>query len=342
MSRGRVFLLLVCLSAPALAQPVATIDGCALFPPDNVWNAPVDRLPVDTLHSSDYVNSIGRFTGLHPDFGQGLYQGGTIGIPYGSINDNSTMVDVDFDPEAASECDPGPYPLVGAPIEGEPVADGDRHILVVRGGTCRLYETYASYPNGQGGCVNPGGWCAYSGAIFDLTSNALRPDGYTSGDAAGLPILEGLVRYDEIAAGEIRHALRFTANETRKAHVWPARHDASDLTALTYPPMGQRFRLKASVDISGFSGDAQVILRALKRYGMMLADNGGDWFLSGAPDNRFDNDTLHDDFDQIHGSDFEAVDVTSLRIAADSGASNHLFSDDFERGTTASWNAHAP
>jgi hypothetical protein len=185
-------------------------------------------------------------------------------------------------------------------------------VLVVDCDNCILYELFYAWPQSDGS------WEAGSGAIFDLSSHALRPEGWTSADAAGLPILPGLVRYEEVAASEINHALRFTAPQTRRAYVWPARHYASSLTGTEYPPMGQRFRLKADFDISGFHPDVQVILQALKMYGMMLADNGSAWYLSGAPDEDWDNDVLRQ-LRQVHGSDFEAVDVSSLMINPDSG-----------------------
>ncbi len=206
------------------------------------------------------------------------------------------------------ESDPGPYPIpTNAPVE----AGSDHHVLIVDSGSCRLYELYAAQrqPDGH--------WDAGSGAIFPLSSNALRPAGWTSADAAGLPILPGLVRYEEVAAGEIAHALRFTAPQTRRAYVWPARHYASALTDPRYPPMGQRFRLKAGTDISGFSADVQVILRALKKYGMILADNGSAWYLSGAPDSRWDDEDLHT-LQQLQGSDFEAVDESGKMVDSDS------------------------
>jgi hypothetical protein len=184
--------------------------------------------------------------------------------------------------------------------------------LVLERDSCVLYELYAAYPQPDGS------WHAGSGAIFDLNSHTLRPETWTSADAAGLPILPGLVRYDEVAEGEIRHAVRVTAPQTRKAYVWPARHYASSLTGMQYPPMGQRFRLRADFDVSGFSPEVQVILRALKTYGMILADNGASWFISGAPDERWDNDALHE-LHQVHGSDFEAVNVSSLMVDFDSG-----------------------
>jgi hypothetical protein len=214
----------------------------------------------------------------------------------------------------ASESDPGPYPIpANAPVEGAPNTGGDRHVLVVRQGECKLYELYRAFRNGSGSS-----WNAESAAKYDLNSNALRPDTWTSADAAGLPILPGLVRYEEVAAGEINHAIRFTVPQTRKAHVWPARHDASDLTGSQYPPMGQRFRLRADFNISGYSHDAQVILIALKKYGMILADNGSAWYISGAPNPAWDNDVLHE-LDDVVGSDFEAVDVSSLMVDPNSG-----------------------
>jgi hypothetical protein len=295
----------------AQAQP--TLDGCPIFPVDNIWNAPVDRLPLHP-HSAAYVASIGAERSVHPDFGSGTWppdSSSPIGILFATVPGGVPKVLPTFD--YWDESDPGPYPIpADAPIEGGPDGDGDRHVLVIDRDDCVLYELYSAFPQ-------PGGdWTAGSGAIFDLKSNGLRPSGWTSADAAGLPIFPGLVRYEEVAAGEIRHALRFTAPETRRAFVWPARHYASDRTATRYPPMGQRFRLKADFDLSGFSPETQVILKALKRYGMMLADNGSPWYLSGAPDERWDNDRLHE-LSEVFGSDFEAVEVSSLMVSRGSG-----------------------
>jgi hypothetical protein len=291
-----------------------TIGGCPLFPADNVWNARVDTLPVDT-NSAAYVASIGAATGLHPDFGSGTWDGGPIGIPFVIVPGGQPLVPISFDYD--DESDPGPYPIPpGAPIEGGADSNGDRHVLVVDAGHCRLYEVYAAYPQ-------PGGsWQAGSGAVWGLASNALRPAGWTSADAAGLPILPGLVRYDEVAAGAIRHALRFTVQHTRNQFIWPARHQASSSGNPSYPPMGQRFRLKASFDVTRFSRNVQVILVALKRYGMFVADNGSNWYVSGAPDERWDNDELHT-LNQVHGSDFEAVDESSLMVSPNSGQARH-------------------
>ncbi len=292
-------------------QPAPTLAGCSVFPADNIWNTPVDTLPVDP-NSDVYVATIGANASVHADFGSGLWEGGPIGIPYVTVPGTQPRVPVTFD--YADESDPGPYPIPpDAPIEGGAASNGDRHVLVVDRDNCVLYELYYAFP------VNGGSaWTAGSGAIFDLSSHALRPASWTSADAAGLPILPGLVRYAEVAAGEIRHALRFTAPQTRRAYVWPARHYASDLTGAQYPPMGQRFRLKADFDIRGFSPEVQVILRALKTYGMMLADNGAAWYISGAPDERWDNDVLHE-LHQITGAAFEAVDVSALMVDANSG-----------------------
>jgi uncharacterized protein (TIGR03437 family) len=299
------------LSLPVflLPAPSQTLGPCTVFPSDNIWNAPIDTLPL-TENSAAYVNTIGARLPLHPDFGAGLWAGGPIGIPFVLVS-NQSPVSVTF--QYGDESDPGPYPIpLSAPIEGGSASSGDRHVLVVDQGSCVLYELFAAYP--QSG----GGWSAGSGAIFDLQSNRLRPVGWTSADAAGLPILPGLVRYDEVAAGAIWHAIRFTAPQTQQAYVWPARHYASSLTAAPYPPMGQRFRLRASYDISGFSASNQVILTALKKYGMMLADNGSSWYLSGAPDDRWNNDDLHA-LTQLTGADFEAVDVSRLMANPDSG-----------------------
>lgn len=287
------------------------IIGCAIFPADNIWNTPVDTLPVHA-NSAAYIASIGADTGVHPDFGSGTWDGGPIGIPYVVVPGTQPKVPIHF-VEYGDESDPGPYPIPpDAPVEGGPNAGGDRHVLVMDTDHCMLYELYHAYPQANGS------WNAGSGAIFDLQSHDLRPAGWTSADAAGLPILPGLVRYDEVAAGDIRHALRFTVPQTRRAYIWPARHFASSLTGAEYPAMGQRFRLRANVDISGFSSDVQVILRALKTYGMIVADNGAPWYITGAPDERWNNEQLHE-LHRVHGSDFEAVDVSSLMMDSDSG-----------------------
>jgi hypothetical protein len=305
-----IAVLLPPLTFLTTSEASPAISGCAVFSDDNIWNTPVDSLPVDA-NSQLYINTIGANTGLHPDFGSGEWDGGPIGIPFVVVGGSQKKVAVTFD--YAEESDPGPYPVAAdAPIEGGAQSDGDRHVLVVDRDNCILYELYAAWPQADGT------WQAGSGAIFDLGSNALRPATWTSADAAGLPILPGLVRYDEAASGEIKHALRFTVPHTRNTFLWPARHEASSLTGQQYPPMGQRFRLKANYDISGFSQPARVILTALKIYGMILADNGSSWYISGAPDSRWDNDLLHE-LSRVTGSAFEAVDESSLMITPDSG-----------------------
>lgn len=287
-------------------------EDCEIFPRNNIWNTPIDTLPADP-RADAYVASIGLDTGLHPDYGAGLYEGGPMGIPFVRVPGNQPPVAVTFT-ASGEESDPGPYPIpADAPIEGGACAEGDRHVIVAQEETCTLYELYDAQPRPDGS------WQAASGARFDLASNALRPAGWTSADAAGLPILPGLVRYEEIAAGVIPHALRFTAEQTQDAYVWPARHQAGATSDPDAPPMGQRFRLKADVEIDDFSPTNQIILQALKTYGMLLADNGGNWFLSGAPDDRWDNDDLHDLQERIQGGDFEAVDCGSLVVHPDSG-----------------------
>ena len=298
-------IILGCARAPA-----QTIAGCSIFPPNNVWNTPIDRLPVDA-NSATYVATIGSDKPLVPDFGSGTLQGGPIGIPFVVVPGTQPRVPLTF--QYGDESDPGPYPIPpDAPIEGGSQSKGDRHVLVLDRDNCILYEVFSSYPQSDGS------WKAGSGAVFQLNSNALRHDTWTSADAAGFPIVPGLVRYDEVAAGEIRHAIRFTVPQTRRAYVWPARHFASSLTGSQYPPMGARFRLKASFDISGFSPENQVILRALKKYGTLLADNGSSWFISGAPDDHWNNDRLRE-LRRVHGSDFEAVDESSLMLDPNSG-----------------------
>jgi len=306
---------------PIQSQAVPSLAGCSIFPADNIWNTPVDTLPVDP-NSAAYITNIGPNTVLHADFGQGIYPpgtGGPIGIPYNVVPFTQTEVAITsflYDDES----DPGPYPVPpDALIEGGPSSTGDRHVLVIRQGDCKLFEIFNAFPNMDDT------WYGDSGAIFDLTSNALRPDTWTSADAAGLPILPGLVRYDEANAGEINHALRFTVAQTRRAYVWPARHFASSSTNANRPPMGQRFRLKASFAIDGsFSPEGQAILQALKKYGMILADNGSNWYISGEPNELWNNDELRDDFDRVKGSDFEAVDSSSLLVDDDSGQAQIL------------------
>ena len=289
------------LAAALVSSP--TVAGCPVFPASNVWNRRVDRLPV-APDSGAIIASIGAGAGLHADFGSGLWEGGPIGIPITVVGRAQPKVRVRF--EYSGESDRGPYPIpANVRIEGGRASSGDRHAIIVDRSSCRLYELYDLHS----------GWRAGSGAIWSLRSNRLRPSGWTSADAAGLPILPGLARYDEVAGGAIRHALRFTVQRTRRAYVYPARHFASDLTDPALPPMGLRVRLKASFDVSRFPRQARVVLVALRRYGMIVADNGSSWYVSGAPDPRWSNDQLHT-LGRVEGSDFEVVDTRGLRNPA--------------------------
>jgi hypothetical protein len=299
---------LMVANAPLSAQPPVLKSphgDVQIFPADNPWNQDVSKLPVHRL-SQQYMESIGLNKPLHPDFGA-EWEGAPNGIPFITVPGDQKKVSVEF--EYDDESDPGPYPIPSdPPIEGGPKAppDSDRHLLVIDAKNKKLYELY------QLNSVGNGRWKAGSGAIFDLTSNKLRPAGWTSADAAGLPIFPGLVRYDEIVEqGELRHALRFTARKTQRAYIAPARHFASKSKNPDLPPMGLRVRLKADYDISGFPKPAQVILQGLKTYGMLLADNGSDWFISGAPDSRWDDDALAT-LKRVKGNAFEAVETGVL------------------------------
>jgi hypothetical protein len=285
-------------------RPLPSASHCRIFPRDNAWNVRVDRLPVAS-NSSAIIGKIGAGAGVHPDFGSGLYDGGPIGIPYITVGRKQHRVSVSFD--YADESDRGPYPIPrNAPIEGGSQSDGDRHVIVVDRDRCRLYELYDAHPL-DGGAR----WHAGSGATWSLRSNHLRPRGWTSADAAGLPILPGLARYDEVKRGRIDHALRFTAPRTRRAFLYPARHYASSLVDPDLPAMGQRLRLRASFDVSGFPRQARIVLVALKRYGMILADNGSPLYVTGAPSRGWNNDDLHT-LDRVKGSDFEVVNPASV------------------------------
>jgi hypothetical protein len=278
-----------------------------LFPADNIWNTPIADLPVDP-NSAAYVDAIGPEEGLHPDFGSGLYEGETLGIPYTTVDDSQPLFSITFD--YADESDPGPYPIpANAPIEGGPTSTGDRHVIVIDTIAWKLYETYDSHP------LNGGtSWHAGSGATWDLSSNALRPAGWTSADAAGLPIFPGLVRYDEaVIRGAINHALRFTCPTTRKAYISPARHWASSQKSANYMPMGARVRLKADVDISTYPAEVRVILTAMKKYGMFLADNGSGMYVSGAPDPRWSDDNLAT-LGRLTASNFEVVKMGTVVV----------------------------
>jgi hypothetical protein len=287
------------------------LNGALAFPSSNAWNIDISGAPADP-NSDTLISSIGLTTGLRPDFGAGSYNGGPIGIPYAVVAGSQTPVAIVFT-AYGSESDPGPYPIPAtAQVEGGSAATGDRHVIVIDRDNNRLYELYRAFPNSNGS------WNADAGALFHLDSNTVRPGGqpgWTSADAAGLPVFPGLVRYEEAARGPggILHALRFTAATTRKAYVPPATHWASSSTSATLPPMGMRVRLKASYVIpAGFSAETRAILTALKTYGMLLADNGSNWFMSGAPDERWNNSVLISELGQVQGSQFEVIQMTGL------------------------------
>ena len=291
------------LRAATLAAPAPvpgggtspTIAGCRVFPPDNPWNRDISRAPVDPM-SDAYVASIGAGGHLHPDTGSDP----SYGIPYTVVGPGQALVPINFT-AYGDQSDPGPYPVPpDAPVE----AGSDRHVLVVQSGTCKLFELFDAHRNGAG-------WDAGSGARFDLKANALRPEGWTSADAAGLPIFPGLIRYDETQAGRIDHALRFTVQRTQRGYIHPATHFASSSSDASLPPMGLRLRLKASYDTSRFTGAALVILTALKRYGMIVADNGSNWYITGASDPRW-NDADLDQLKSVPGSAFEAAHTGSI------------------------------
>jgi hypothetical protein len=304
--RRSVFMLGL-FAALAPAQP--KIGNCPVLPVNDAWNVPVDQLPV-AANSVTLVNTIGAATRVHADFGSGLWDGGPIGIPFITVSGSQQKYPATFD--YADESDPGPYAVpLTAPIEGGSASTGDRHAIAIDTDNCILYELYSSYPQAAS-------WQAGSGAIYNLRSSALRPAGWTSADAAGLPIFPGLVRYDEVTSGEIKHAIRLTVPRTRNIYVWPARHQASSQTGTQYPAMGQRFRLRATFDMSGYPADAQVILRAMQKYGVIIADNGSAWYISGAPDERWNNDNLAR-LGAVVGSDFEAIDGTIFSIDQNSG-----------------------
>jgi len=277
---------------------------CQIFPADNPWNTDVSGYALRG-DSDAFIDHIGRSTHLHPDFGT-VWAGAPNGIPYVTVRGSQARVPVSF--TWADESDAGPYPIPpDAPIEGGPGGDGDRHVLVLDVDNCVLYETFNSWPENGGQS-----WSADSGAIWPLDSNALRPERWTSADAAGLPIFPGLVRYDEVVeAGVIDHALRFTVDVSQAAYIHPATHAASDVTDAAAPPMGLRVRMKAGYDCSGLSAEVQVICTALKKYGMLMADNGSDWYISGAPDPRWSDDALAD-LGQIPGDAFEVVDTGAI------------------------------
>ncbi|MGO9854011.1 MAG: hypothetical protein ACLPYY_03060 [Acidimicrobiales bacterium] len=315
---GVMWLGLAICGAPGVASAGTPLPGaanCPMFPADNVWNTPIANLPVDP-HSAEWLASMdASTTDLHPDFGPSGDPSNPYGIPYTVVSPSQPLVPITF--EYADQSDPGPYPFgADTPIEGGQQSTGDRHAIMVNPATCTLYELYdAQY--------NPSGSTAGSGAIWNLDSNALRPAGWTSADAAGLPILPGLVRYDEVQSGVITHAIRMTAETTDTSYVWPARHEAGSASDPDLPPMGARFRLKADFDISGYSPQAQVVLRAMQQYGLILADNGSNWYFGGTADSNWPL-SLVNELKTIPASAFEAVDESSLMIDPNSGQARQL------------------
>jgi len=283
----------------------ASLNGFLPFPADNAWNQDISGAAVDP-NSDAIINFIGPGIGLHPDFGAGLYAGSSMGIPYGVVGSSQSFVNINFT-AYGDESDPGPMPIpANAQIEGYPnPGNGDRHVLVIDNSNCFLYELYSASPN------TDGSWNAGSAAVWDLENDEQRPWTWTSADAAGLPIFPGLVRYDEVASGKIQHAIRFTLPQSQAAMVPPASHWAATSSNPIAPPMGMKLRLKASYDISQFSANVQVILTALKKYGMIMADNGSAMYLSGAPDDRWDNNDLHN-LSQVPASAFEVVQMKPI------------------------------
>ena len=282
----------------------ASLNGFLPFPSDNLWNKDISASPVDP-NSAAIISYVGSSVGMHPDFGSGQYNGSYMGIPYTVVSGTQPLIAVNYQ-AYGDESDPGPVPIpLTAPIEGYPnPGNGDRHVLVLDSANCFLYEIYSSYPQSSS-------WNADSGAIWDLLADEQRPYTWTSADAAGLPIFPGLVRYDEVAAGSIKHAIRFTLQNSSAGFTPPASHWASNTSNTTAPPMGARFRLKSSFNVSGFSAANQVILNAMKKYGLILADNGSSMYISGAPDDRWNNDDLHN-LGQVHASDFEVIQISPL------------------------------
>jgi hypothetical protein len=282
------------------------VNGCSVFPANNAWNTDISGYAVHP-NSTAFINSIGRWETLHADFGT-EWAGGPMGIPYVSVPGTQPEVPIDF-VAYGDESDPGPYPIPpDAPVEGGPGGDGDRHVLVVDHDNCMLYELFRGFPQGGGSS-----WEADSGAIWDLKINDTRPIGWTSADAAGLPIFPGLVRYDEaVTSGVIPHALRFTVAQSQKGFIAPATHYASNSTNSSRPPMGLRLRMKSSYNCNGYSQVVRVICTALKKYGMIVADNGSDWFVSGTHDSRWDDDALSD-IGNIPGDAFQVVSTGSIQ-----------------------------
>ncbi len=299
----------------AAGTPVPGAPNCSMFPADNVWNTDIAGLPVDP-HSAAWMASMhSATTNLHPDFGPSGDPSTPYGMPYTVVSPSHPQVSLAF--QYADESDPGPYPFgADTPIEGGQQATGDRHAIMVNPATCTLFELYDARYSSSGSTAG-------SGAIWNLESDALRPSGWTSADAAGLPILPGLLRYDEVQSGAITHAIRMTAQSTDTSFIWPARHEAGASSNPGLPPMGARFRLKADFDISGYSPQAQEVLRAMQHYGLILADNGSNWYFGGTADENWPI-ALVDELKQVPASAFEAVDESSLMVDPDSGQARQL------------------
>ena len=312
----------MCLGAVAAAGPasasasaraasaVTTSAACTIFPSDNIWHSPVNTVPLHRL-SATYVRSIGPASHLHPDFGSGLIGGAPFGMPITTVTTSAAAVRIKF--QYASESSVGPYRIPAtALVEGGPRSTGDRHVIVWDTATCTAYELYAAHR------LADGSWTAGSGAVYNLRFDGLRPAGWTSADAAGLPIIAGLVRYSEVANGRIDHAIRMTVPRTDLAYLWPARHYAAYGHNAALPPMGLRLRLKSSVSLAGLPPQARVIAQALKTYGAIVADNGSAWYIGGTQDPRWSNDQLNA-LKRFTGSNFEAIDESSLRMWTNSG-----------------------
>jgi len=315
--------MFVAVAIPAAAIPPPGAPSCSVFPSNNVWHADVSHLPVNS-HSSAWLAPMNSSsTHLHPDFGPS--GGFPYGIPYDVVSSSHAKVYLTF--QYADESDKGPYPFDNnTKIEGGPSAGGDRHAIMIDSGTCKLYELYDAHYSSSGSTAG-------SGAIWSLTSNALRPAGWTSADAAGLPIFPGLVRVDEVNAGNVDHAIRVTASQTDRSYIWPARHQAGAANNANLPPMGARFRLKASYDISHFRADTQTVLRAMKKYGLIVADNGSNWYFQGSAENGW-NTSMLDQLKTVPASQFEAIDESSLMVSSDSAAIKTTTSRPARRTTT--------
>jgi hypothetical protein len=304
-------LAIVLTAAAASAVPLPGAPGCPVFPSNNVWHADVSALPVHPRSAAWLASASASSRNLHPDFGTSGDPSAPYGIPYHVVSSSHAKVSVSFDYD--DESDPGPYPLGDdTPIEGGAGSGGDMHTVVVDKDTCTLYETWYTQQTAAG-------WTAGSGAIWSLKSNVQRPAGWTSADAAGLPILPGLLRLDEVQAGVVDHAIRFTVSRTDRSYVWPARHHAGSVNDPDVPPMGARFRLKASYDVSGFSASTRVVLAAMKKHGLLLADNGSNWYFQGAASNSWPGGLISE-LKTVPASAFEAVDASSLMVSPDSMA----------------------